>query len=196
MSPEKKRLAFLVAVLLGISAMAFWPRGASLPPPPRVASARPSRSGTAGTSGSMSPEQVPTLVPTAGLVGIAPVKRDIFHFYIAPTRVPTVPPPTPTPLPMPGGTKFIGPMPIPPTPTPTPIVPPAIPYKLVGLFGSQDRQIAAFEDNGRLINAREGDVLDGKFIVRKVNKESVDFAFVGLPNDITRRLAMAAEAAR
>ncbi len=83
-----------------------------------------------------------------------------------------------------------------PPPTPTPIIPPPIPYKLVGLFGPLDRPIAAFEDNGRLINAREGDVLDGRFIVRKVNKESVDFAFVGLPKDITRRLAMTTEAAR
>jgi hypothetical protein len=47
------------------------------------------------------------------------------------------------------------------------------------------------EDNGRLINAREGDTLDGRFIVNRVNRESIDFAFVGLPKDITRRLAVA-----
>ena len=33
--------------------------------------------------------------------------------------------------------------------------------------------------------------LDGRFIVRKVNRESIDFGFVGLPEDITRRLAVA-----
>jgi hypothetical protein len=97
---------------------------------------------------------------------------------------------------MPGEKRFIGPMPLPPPPTPTPIIPPPITYKLVGLFGSTDKPIAAFEDGGRLINAREGDVLDGRFIVRKINKESVDFAFVGLPKEITRRLALGAEAAR
>ena len=48
----------------------------------------------------------------------------------------------------------------------------------------------ALEDNGRLINARAGDTIDGRFILRNINQESVDFAFVGLPSDITRRLAV------
>jgi hypothetical protein len=56
------------------------------------------------------------------------------------------------------------------------------------VFGTKERPIVAFEDAGRLINAREGDTLDQRFILVKVNRESVDFGFVGLPKDITRRL--------
>lgn len=41
------------------------------------------------------------------------------------------------------------------------------------------------------IVARAGDTLDGRFILRRVNEESVDFAFVGLPGDITKRLPIA-----
>ena len=48
--------------------------------------------------------------------------------------------------------------------------------------------IVSFEDGPRLISARKEDVLDGKFILKNVNRESVDFAFVGLPASITRRI--------
>jgi hypothetical protein len=59
------------------------------------------------------------------------------------------------------------------------------------MFGPRDRMIAALEDGGRLIGAREGDVLDGRFILKKINRESIDFAFVGLPPEITRRIPIA-----
>jgi hypothetical protein len=196
---DQRRLATLLAVLAGVSAFAFWPR-ATVPVSARARAVPAERRGASrsGPAAVYAPEQVPTLGPLEPRsVGSVPVERNIFNFP-APTktRVPTPAPPTPTPIPVPGSARFIGPMQPPPPPTPTPIIPPPIPYKLVGLFGPLERPIAAFEDNGRLINAREGDVLDGRFIVRKVNKESVDFAFVGLPKDITRRLAMTTEAAR
>jgi hypothetical protein len=60
----------------------------------------------------------------------------------------------------------------------------------MGLFGPKDNPIVALEDNGRLINAREGDTVDERFIVVKINRESVDFGFVGLPSEITRRVPM------
>ena len=78
--------------------------------------------------------------------------------------------------------------------TVTPIIPPAVPYKAVGMFGPRDRMIAALEEGGRLIGAREGDVLDGRFILKKINRESIDFAFVGLPPEITRRIPIAGAA--
>jgi hypothetical protein len=191
---ERNRLIALVAVLVIVAATAFWPRGGDV-----GASARERAGGgrrTAGkpgaTTASVSPDALPTLaLPDARQPDLAPVVRNPFGFaQPTPTRVPTPAPPTPTPLPVQGGPLFIGPRLPTPTPTNTPIIPPPIPYKLVGRFGPDERPIAAFEDNGRLINAREGDVLDGRFIVRKVNRESVDFAFVGLPKDITRRLPM------
>jgi hypothetical protein len=79
-------------------------------------------------------------------------------------------------------------MPIQPTPTPTPIVPPAIPFKALGVFGPRDEPIVSLEEGGRIINAREGDVIDGRFKVHKINRESVDFSFPLLPPEITRRI--------
>jgi len=193
---ERRRLAILFAVLVGVAAMAFWPRGEA-PASARERAVPATRKGsTRAATASVAPETVPTLAAfnPKDTGSFEKAQRDPFRFAPpTPTRVPTPLPPTPTPLPAPGTQAFIGPMPLSPTPTATPIIPPAIPYKLIGRFGPLDRPIAAFEDNGRLINAREGDVLDGRFIVRKVNNESVDFAFVGLPPEITRRLAVSTE---
>ena len=55
--------------------------------------------------------------------------------------------------------------------------------QFVSLLDKTDHTLAAL-----VINAREGDVLDGRFILRRVGRESVDFAFVGLPPEITRRI--------
>ena len=116
------------------------------------------------------------------------VGRNVFRFYDSPT--PTARPtpiPTPTPV-LPGSPRFVGPMPIQPTPTPTPIIPPSIPYKVLGVFGSRDALIVSLEEGGRIINAREGDVVDVRFKVHRINRESVDFSFPGLPPEITRRI--------
>jgi hypothetical protein len=121
--------------------------------------------------------------PAEELVG-----RNVFRFFESPTPTPRPTPiPTPTPV-QPGSPLFVGPMPIQPTPTPTPIVPPAIPFKALGVFGSREAPIVSLEEGSRIINAREGDTVDGRFIVRKINRESVDFAFTGLPSEITRRI--------
>ena len=90
--------------------------------------------------------------------------RNVFAFHVPPTPTPRPLPPTPTPLPVPGSAEFVGPRPPTPTPTPTPLVPPAIPFRALGIFGPRERPIVTFEDGPRLINAREGDVLDGRFI--------------------------------
>ncbi len=46
----------------------------------------------------------------------------------------------------------------------------------------------SLEEGGRIINAREGDVVDGRFRIHKINRESVDISFPGLPDSITRRI--------
>jgi hypothetical protein len=116
------------------------------------------------------------------------VGRNVFRFFDPPPPTPRPTPiPTPTPV-LPGSPLFVGPMPIQPTPTPTPIVPPAIPFKALGVFGPRDSPIVSLEEGGRIINTREGDTVDGRFIIRKINRESVDFAFTGLPPEITRRI--------
>jgi hypothetical protein len=180
-----KPLLFVLVVVLGLAGLSYFPRGSGAPEAPAGApvSGRPrARLGA-------DPESVPDLTRMA-LRGSADerVGRNVFRFYDSPTPTPRPTPiPTPTPV-QPGSPRFVGPMPIQPTPTATPIIPPAIPYKVLGVFGSRDELIVSLEEGGRIINAREGDVVDGRFKIHKINRESVDFSFPGLPPEIARRI--------
>lgn len=184
---SRKGLLALLGLVVVVLAFRYWPGT----PPAEPASPRPAGAG-AGTrraTSPQSPSEIPSLAFDEGRGEIGgEVVRNVFAFHVPPTPTPKPVPPTPTPLPMPGSADFIGPRLPTPTPTPTPIVAPAIPYKAVGVFGPRERPIVTFEDGPRLINAREGDVLDGRFILRRVGRESVDFAFVGLPPEITKRI--------
>ncbi len=118
----------------------------------------------------------------------APSGRNIFDF-----RVPTLPPPpTPTPPPPPppvcGNPVFLGPCP-PPPPTPTP-PPPEITFKFIGTFGSKDAPIAVLTQGGQVINAHEGEVVFGQFILRRINYESIDVGFKERDPKETRRVGL------
>jgi hypothetical protein len=90
---------------------------------------------------------------------------------------------------MPGEGAFIGPLP-PPPPTPTPR-PPEITFKFLGSFGPKDHPIAVIQQGDEVFNARAGDTLFGKFVLRKVGYESVDVGFVGFAASETKRLPVA-----
>jgi hypothetical protein len=118
----------------------------------------------------------------------APSGRNIFDF-----RVPTLPPPpTPTPPPPPapvcGNPVFQGPCP-PPPPTPTP-PPPEITFKFIGTFGPKEAPIAVLTQAGQVINAHEGEVVFGQFILRKINYESIDVGFKERDPKDTRRVGL------
>jgi hypothetical protein len=177
-------LVALLAVAAGAGALTWWPTKpddapAGIPGSERARLVR-------GTSDPSSVPDLARIAPRGAAAG--EVTRNVFRFFDKPTPAPT-PLPTPRPTPIgPGSPLFVGPNPIQPTPTPTPIVPPAIPYKVIGKFGERDRPIVSLEEGGRIINAREGDVVDGRFRILKINRESVDFSFPGLPPEITRRI--------
>ncbi len=183
---SRRNLGILLGLLVVVAAVRFWPRGGGASPESAPAAAR----AAVRTGGSAaSPGDIPPLALSEGRgeIGSA-VVRNVFAFHVPPTPTPKPLPPTPTPFPVPGSADFIGPRLPTPTPTPTPIVPPQVPFRALGVFGPRDRPIVTFEDGPRLINARQGDVLDGRFILKRVGRESVDFAFVGLPPEITRRI--------
>ena len=180
-----KPLLFVLVVVLGLAGLSYVPRGGGTPEAPAgvLVSGRP-RAARIGAD----PESVPDLTRVAARGADERVGRNVFRFYDSPTPTPRPTPiPTPTPV-LPGSPRFVGPMPIQPTPNPTPIVPPSIPYKVLGVFGHRDAPIVSLQEGGRIINAQEGDVVDGRFKVHKINRESVDFSFTGLPSDITRRI--------
>jgi hypothetical protein len=184
-----RRQTVLVAILGAlVLAWTLWPAGKG--GESAVAPEAPRQAAKAAVRGAAELPSLEDLKSERGALA-GTVQRNVFRFYDTPTPIPPTPRPTATPVPAVGSTAFIGPRQPTPTPTATPIVPPSIPYKAVGMFGPRDRMIAALEDGGRLIGAREGDVLDGKFILKKINRESIDFAFVGLPPEITRRIPIA-----
>ena len=76
----------------------------------------------------------------------------------------------------------MGPLP-PPPPTPTP-APPSIPFKFIGSFGPRERPIAVLAAGDRLVNARAGDVVFDRFILRKVGYESIDVGYVGFAGEL------------
>jgi len=114
--------------------------------------------------------------------------RDLFDFREPTPRPLPTPPPPPLPPPAPGDPRFVGPLP-PPPPPPTP-APPEIPFRFIGTFGPRERPIAALVQGDEVVNARAGDVVFGRFILRKVGYESIDIGFVGFPPSEIRRLGI------
>jgi len=181
--PKSQMRLLLIGLLAAVvlAALSFWPSGDTAGSSPAAAM----RSIAGRAAGRVAgPETVPVLNLGAGRGAMrGEVGRDVFRFYNSPTPTPTPIRPTPTPLAV-----YLFPSLPTPTATPTPIVPPAIPFKAIGRFGPRERPIVTLEGGGRLINAREGDVVDGLFVVQRINRESVDFSFTSLPPDITRRI--------
>jgi hypothetical protein len=68
--------------------------------------------------------------------------------------------------------------------------PPPFTLTYLGYFGPESRKIATFKDGKAVINVKEGDVLQGKFIVAKIGYESVDIKFVGFENLPPQRVAI------
>lgn len=108
--------------------------------------------------------------------------RNIFDF-----RPPT-PTPIPTPRPMPTLPPMQGPPP-PPSPPPTP-APPEISFRFIGTFGPKDQSIAVLVLGDKVVNARAGDVVYDRFIVRHIGYESIDVGFVGFAPSETRRVGI------
>jgi hypothetical protein len=71
--------------------------------------------------------------------------------------------------------------------------PPEFPWKYLGNFGPERRQVAVFSDGENIYNALEGDVLDGRFIVARIGYESVDIRFVGFPDVPAQRLGVSGD---
>ncbi len=78
-------------------------------------------------------------------------------------------------------------------PPPPPPVPPQFTYKFIGMFGRPQSPIATFARDGEIVNAKVGDVIEGKFVLRRIGIESAEISFVGFPPDVTKRIPLAAQ---
>jgi len=70
--------------------------------------------------------------------------------------------------------------------------PPPITLAYLGSFGSAGARIAVFTGpDGKIYDAREGDVVADQFILQHIGFESVDLRFVGFPDLPAQRLPLA-----
>jgi hypothetical protein len=201
----RRQLYFLIGLALFLVAVVRW-RSRPSTPEPAAGTAGHSARGAASPEDDrpaagprarpdakkVSPEEVP-IVTTKDLEPLRAQRSAAPGRNIFDQRPPTpVPPPTPTPAPppppAPGSPAFIGPLP-PPPPTPTP-APPEISFKFIGTFGPKDRPAAVLVQGDQIVNARAGDVVFDRFILRRVGYESVDVGFVGFRPAETRRIGI------
>jgi hypothetical protein len=85
-------------------------------------------------------------------------------------KAPPPPPPRPTPPPVPP--------PDPNAPPPPPPPPPPITLRLVGIVQGSGRPVAALADERDVFYGREGDVIEGRYRIVKINVESIDIAYL------------------
>ncbi|MDQ3282239.1 MAG: hypothetical protein M3Q69_12590 [Acidobacteriota bacterium] len=78
-------------------------------------------------------------------------------------------------------------------PPPPPPTPPRFNWKFIGIFGRPQSPIATFEREGEILNARAGDVIEGKFVLRRIGIESAEIGFIGFPPDVTQRVPLASQ---
>jgi hypothetical protein len=78
-------------------------------------------------------------------------------------------------------------------PPPPPPTPPQFTYKFIGTFGRPQNPIATFTRDGEIVNARVGDVIDGKFILRRIGIESAEIGFVNFPPTQTQRIPLGSQ---
>ena len=143
----------------------------------------------------VSPDEVPLISPedldSRPSGSTAAASRDLFDFRQPTERPLPTPTPPPPPPPGPGDPRFVGPLP-PPPPPPTP-TPPEITFKFIGSFGPRERPIAVLVQADQVVNARAGDIVFSRFILRKVGYESIDVGFVGFAPTEIRRLGISSE---
>ncbi|HVS04154.1 MAG TPA: hypothetical protein VMT16_15430, partial [Thermoanaerobaculia bacterium] len=92
-----------------------------------------------------------------------------------PRAEPPPPPPAPPPPPQ-------------PTAPPRPRPPSPDHLKFLGRFGSAAQPIAVLTSGAELYNVREGDVIEGRFVIAGIGYESIDIGFVGFPDEPPKRL--------
>lgn len=86
---------------------------------------------------------------------------------------PKAPPPPP-----PRATPPAPPPPDPNAPPPPPPPPPPITLRLVGIVQGSGKPIAALTDGRDVFYGREGDIIEGRYRILKINVESIDIAYV------------------
>jgi hypothetical protein len=115
-------------------------------------------------------ESVPALRLAALKAPTAPPVEKGRNLFLEQPKAPPPPPPRVTP-PAP-------PPPDPNAPPPPPPPPPPITLRLVAIVQGSGRPLAALTDGRDVFYGREGDVIEGRYRIIKINVESIDIAYV------------------
>jgi hypothetical protein len=154
-------LVALVAVLVAV--VAYQMRNDGLPATSgQPAQGRPdsSRSAVARDRAASAPELRLSALHALAATPLPPIRRNPFS-----ERPIVLPPPKPVVAPSPPGS--LGPPP-----------PPPITLKLVGIVQGAGRPIAALSDGRDVFFGREGDVVEGRYKIIKINVESIDISYI------------------
>jgi hypothetical protein len=161
------QLALLGVLLVVFAAAVYYNLGATGAPPPAgkdaVAQAVPSRAAAARDQAESAPP-VRLAQLKADRPAVADGGRNLFR------EKPKPPPPAPKVAPTPP--------PDPNAPPPPPPPPPPITLKLIGIVQGSGKPIAALSDGKDVFYGREGDIIEGRYRIIKVNVESIDIAYV------------------
>ncbi len=194
MTPRQKRVGLLGILGALLLLLVIRARPAGSPAPAPIARGVDANAGPRTGFGRrkedahVTPDQLPDIDPTALQNRPADTggpKRDLFKFREPPPPPPKPRPPAYTP---PGSWNFVGPLP--PPPPPPPPTPPAIPFQFTGTIGPAREPIAVLVEGDRLVLARQGETVDGKFIIRKIGYESIDVGFAGFPEQNRQRIPL------
>jgi len=60
--------------------------------------------------------------------------------------------------------------------------------RYLGAFGPEGKMLAVFTDGGEIYNVFAGETFASRYILRRINLETVELGFVGFPEDITEKL--------
>lgn len=161
-----RRQAILLASLLGLLAVIvayqfWWGRGPAAP------AQAGTRGGTRAAQGSLTAE-----VPDVHLEALdadrpAPAdhRRNLF------LEEPDPPPPPPAAATAAGRRPAVQPVPAGPPP------PPPITLKFVGVVHAGGRAVAVLSDGRDILYGREGEVVDGQYLIHKINVETIEVSY-------------------
>jgi hypothetical protein len=85
---------------------------------------------------------------------------------------PKAPPPPP-----PSAARPVVPAPDPNAPPPGPPPPPPIALKFIGVVQAGGRSVAVLRDGSDILYGREGELVDGRYRIIKINVESVEVSY-------------------
>jgi hypothetical protein len=164
-------LASLLAVLAAVVAYQVWWAGGSAGPP-RAGIARAPRGGQQAELGAVVPD---VHLEALDAERPAPTDRGRNLFRDRPE-----PPEPPAPSPGDAGRRPVA-QPIPTGPPP----PPPITLKFIGVVHAGGRAVAVLSDGRDVLYGREGEVVDGQYLIVKINVETIEVSY---PDGSGRRM--------